>query len=66
MLYITAFQRMPSSFSEECPLCEQMQVDMKCLVSSQTSYTTVGPALAVRLVFIGKAGGSDSLKLIGE
>lgn len=39
---------------------------MKCLVSSQTSGTTVEPALAVRLVFIGKAGGSDSLKLIGE
>lgn len=38
---------------------------MKCLVPSHTSYTTVGSALAARWVFIGKVGGSESLKLIG-
>lgn len=33
---------------------------------SHTSYSTVGSALAVRRVFIGKVGESESLKLIGE
>lgn len=65
MLYLTAFQHMPSSFSAEFPLCCSAY-EQKCLVSSHISFTTVRSALAVRLVFIGKAGWSKSSKLIGK
>lgn len=49
-----------------CLACEQRQVDVKYLVSSHTSYTTLGSAPAVRRLFIGKIGKNESSERIGE